>query len=108
VFSQEGYLSPQEHVHITGDGNMNGYQTQHIKTSELYCIGLELPRNIPFRLFGDYGIYRDQTAGDGSLRDAYDAGLKIAIGPVSVNFPFLYKDLATSQPHWTIDWSIGF
>jgi hypothetical protein len=108
VFSQEGYLSPQEHVHITGDGNMNGYQTQHIKTSELYCIGLELPRNIPFRLFGDYGIYRDQTAGDGSLRDAYDAGLKIAIGPVSFNFPFLYKDLATDQPHWTLNWSIGF
>jgi hypothetical protein len=108
VFSQRGDLSPQERVHITGEGNMTGYQTRHAKTRELYCAGLELPQNIPLRLFGDYGFYRDNQAPGSPLSTACDAGLKIAIGPISFNFPFLYKDLATGQPHWTLDWSIGF
>ncbi len=108
VFSQKGDLSPQEHIHITGDGNMTGYQTQHVKSDELYCTGLELPSNLPLRLFGDFGFYRDHTTAGSAMRSAYDGGLKITLGPLSLIFPFLYKDLANGQPYWTLNWSIGF
>ncbi|GAH90487.1 unnamed protein product, partial [marine sediment metagenome] len=33
IFGQAGYWSPQEHIHIPGDGNMRGYQALHIKSN---------------------------------------------------------------------------
>ena len=100
LFSQKGYFSPQEHLHIPGDGNMLGYQTKHIKTDQLYCINLELPGNLPVRLFGDLGYYYDDS---NTWQTAYDFGAKLAIGPVSFNLPLFTKD----KP-WSLYWTIGF
>jgi len=93
-FGQAGYLSPQNHLHIRGDGNMLGYKTLHIKSAEMYCINLELPSHFPIRLFADYGYYGEY---------AMDFGAKVVLGPISFNFPFYTK---TDEP-WSLRWSIG-
>lgn len=93
-FGQVGYFSPQEHSHITGDGNMLGYQTMHIKSDEMYCVNVELPSKFPIRIFADFGYYGEYAA---------DFGAKIILGPISFNFPFYTK---TDEP-WKLRWSIG-
>ncbi len=93
-FGQAGYFSPQEHLHIRGDGNMVGYKTLHIKSDEMYCFNLELPSKFPVRLFADYGYYGEQ---------AIDFGAKLVLGPISFNFPFYTK---TDEP-WSLRWSMG-
>ncbi len=95
VFGQAGYFSPQEHIHISGDGNMLGYQTLHMKSDYLYCVNLEFLSDSPIRLFADLGYYGDYAA---------DFGAKIVLGPLSFNFPFYTK---TDEP-WQLRWSIGF
>lgn len=95
IFSQGGSFSPQEHIHIEGDGNMRGYQTLHIKSDELFCINAEVPSSFPIRLFFDVGYYREYAA---------DCGARVVIGPVSLNVPFYTK---TDEP-WKLRWSIGF
>lgn len=94
IFGQGGYFSPQNHLHMRGDGNMLGYKTLHIKSDELYCINLELPAQYPLRLFADYGYYGEY---------AVDFGAKVVLGPISFNFPLYTK---TDEP-WSLRWSIG-
>jgi len=94
LFSQKGYFSAQEHIHIPGDGNMRGYQTLHIKSDKLYCINLEFPSKSPIRFFTDFGYYGDY---------AFDVGVSIVLGPVSFNFPFY---ILSDEP-WKFRWSIG-
>ncbi len=94
LFGQAGYFSPQEHLHIQGDGNMLGYKTLHIKSDEMYCINLELPSEFPIRLFADYGYYGEH---------AVDFGAKVVLGPISFNFPFYTR---TDEP-WSLRWSMG-
>jgi len=98
-FSQKGNFSPQEHIHISGDGNMLGYQTTHIMTNEIYCINLELPARFPIRIFGDFSYYVD--AGD--WKPAFDIGAKLVLGPLSFNAPIYTK----IENPWKIRWSIG-
>lgn len=95
LFSQSGYFSPQEHIHISGDGNMRGYQTMHIKSNELYCLNLEFPFNCPIRVFADFGYYGEFV---------FDVGASLVLGPVSFNLPFYIL----SDEEWKIRWSIGF
>ncbi len=94
LFGQAGYFSPQEHLHIRGDGNMLGYKTLHIKSDEMYCVNLELPSQFPIRLFADYGYYGEY---------AVDFGAKVVLGPIHFNFPLYTK---TDEP-WKLRWSIG-
>jgi hypothetical protein len=101
IFSQSGDYSPQERIHIPGDGNMRGFQSLHIKTDRILCLNLELPMNLPFRLFGDYGYYR---ADDGQFVPAWDFGGRIVLGPISFNLP-IYAD---GEKIWSTRWSIGF
>jgi hypothetical protein len=95
VFSQAGFFSPQEHIHIDGEGNMRGYQTLHIKSDELLCVHTEVPASLPIRLFFDAGYYGEYAA---------DVGACVVIGPLSLNVPFYTK---TDVP-WKLRWSIGF
>lgn len=95
VFGQAGYWSPQEHLHIPGDGNMRGYQTRHIKSDQMYCVNLEFPDNSPIRIFSDFGYYDDY---------AFDVGARLVIGPLSFNLPFY----TLSDDPWKMCWSIGF
>lgn len=107
LFSQSGSMSPQEHIHVSGDGNMRGYQTFHIKSEQLYALNLEFPSNSFIRLFADVGYYNEL---------AFDAGISLAITAetvsslpvsgfgISANFP-LYT--FTDEP-WKLRWSIGF
>jgi hypothetical protein len=95
LFGQSGYLSPQEHVHIPGDGNMRGYQTLHIKSDELVAVNLQFPSSSPLRVFTDIGYYGDY---------AFDVGVRFVLGPVSLNIP-LY--MVSDEP-WSLRWSIGF
>lgn len=92
--SQKGYFSPQEHLHIAGDGNMRGYQSLHLNSDALYTMNLVIPRTTPLRIFTDIG-YCD--------RFVYDIGAQIVIGPVSVNIPFY---IFSDEP-WRLRWSIG-
>jgi len=101
IFSQSGDYSPQERIHIPGDGNMRGFQSLHIKTDRILCLNLELPMNLPLRLFGDYGYYR---ASGGQFVAAYDFGCRVVLGPVSLNLP-VYAD---REKVWSARWSIGF
>ncbi|KPJ72248.1 hypothetical protein AMJ52_06970 [candidate division TA06 bacterium DG_78] len=94
LFNQRGYFSPQEHLHVAGDGNMLGYQTMHIKSNEMYCLGIELPAKFPIRIFADIGYCREYVA---------DFGAKVVLGPISFNFPFYTR---TNEP-WKLRWSIG-
>ena len=95
LFSPKGYFSPQEHVHISGNGNMLGYQTMHIRSNEMYCLNIESPSQFPLRAFVDLGYYGEYAA---------DFGTRIVLGPISFNFPFYTK---TDEP-WKLRWSIGF
>jgi hypothetical protein len=95
LFGQKGYFSPQEHIHIPGDGNMRGYQTLHIKSDEVYCLNLESPSRFPVRIFADFGYYGEY---------AYDVGARLVLGPVSFNCPLYIR---SDQP-WELRWSIGF
>lgn len=94
-FSQTGSFSPQEHIHIEGDGNMRGYQTLHVKSDKLLCINAEVPSSFPIRLFCDAGYYGEYAA---------DFGARVVLGPVSLNVPFYTR---TDEP-WKLRWSIGF
>ncbi len=95
IFGQAGYWSPQEHIHIPGDGNMRGYQALHIKSNQMYCINLEFPNESPIRIFTDFGYYDDY---------AFDIGARLVIGPLSFNLPFY----TLSDDPWKLRWSIGF
>lgn len=107
IFSQAGTLSPQEHIHVPGDGGMRGYQALHIKSDQMYALNLEFPDRSPIRIFTDIGYY-DQFA--------FDVGICLAIGAetipslplggfgISVNAPlYTYCD-----QDWEFRWSIGF
>ncbi len=94
-FGQKGYASPQEHFHVSGDGNMRGYQTLHIKSDEMFSINLEFPTRSPIRVFADFGYYGDY---------AFDVGACIVIGPLYINIPFY---IVSDEP-WKIRWSVGF
>lgn len=108
LFSQSGTYSPQERIHIPGDGNMLGYQTLHIKSDQMYVLNLEFPTRTLVRIFTDIGYYE---------KFAFDAGLRLVIGSetfpflplygfsISANFP-LYSYLE-GEP-WKLRWSFGF
>ena len=102
IFSQSGDYSPQELIHIPGDGNLRGFQTLHIKTDRIFCLNTELPARFPIRLFGDCGYYR--TVGSASFSGAYDLGCRIVLGPLSFNLPVL----ANGEKVWSARWTIGF
>lgn len=107
LFSQSGSLSPQEHIHISGDGSMRGYQTLHIRSDQMYVLNVEFPSSSFIRVFTDVGYYD---------RFAFDVGVSLAISAetitslpvsglgISANFP-LYA--YTDEP-WALRWSIGF
>jgi hypothetical protein len=108
LFGQSGLYSPQERVHIPGEGNMLGYQTLHIKSDQLYVLNLEFPARSLIRVFTDIGYYD---------RFAFDAGVRLVIGSetfsampingfsISLNLP-LYSYIE-GEP-WKLRWSIGF
>jgi hypothetical protein len=107
LFNQSGTFSPQERLHVPGDGNMRGYQTLHIKSDQIYALNLELPAGSLVRVFTDIGYYDDF---------AFDVGVRLVISAetiaqlpiyglsVSVNLP-LYA-YARGEP-WKLRWSIG-
>ena len=108
LFNQSGTFSPQEHLHIPGDGNMPGYQTLHLKADQIYALNLEAPARSLVRIFTDIGYYDDF---------AFDVGLRVVVNTetiaqlplgglsISVNLP-LYA-YAPGEP-WRLRWSIGF
>ena len=100
-FGQKGYASPQEHIHIKQDGNLAGYQSYHIKTDGLFCINMQLPEYFPLRIFSDFGYYYNED----SLKwqYAYDAGVKIVLGPLGFVLPVYIRD-----KFWTKNWSVEF
>ncbi len=100
LFSQQGYFSPQEHIHIPGSGNLRGFQTQHIKTDGLVAMNCELPSHGMFRFFGDIAAYRL----DNDWENAWDWGFRLVLGPVSFNVPVH----ANGEKVWKARWSIGF
>lgn len=93
-FNQRGYFSPQEHLHTNGDGNMVGYQGDHIRSTEMFCVNLELPARLPLRIFGDFGYYGETVL---------DFGMRLVLGPIEFNLP-LY---ATGYKPWRLNWSLG-
>jgi hypothetical protein len=95
IGGQSGTFSPQERIHIPGNGNMRGYQTLHIKSNEMYCMNLEFPSNSRVRIFADAGFYGDF---------AFDVGARLVLGPFSFNVPFY----TLSDEPWELRWSIGF
>lgn len=100
LFSQQGYFSPQEHIHIPGSGNLRGFQTMHTKTDGLVALNCELPSRRIFRFFGDIAAYR---LADG-WKNAWDWGIRVVLGPVSFNVPVH----ANGEKVWKARWSIGF
>jgi hypothetical protein len=95
IGGQSGALSPQERIHIPGDGNMRGYQTMHLRSDQLYCVNLEFPADTRVRIFADAGYYDDI---------AFDIGARFVLGPFSFNCP-LY---AATERSWQFNWSVGF
>ena len=108
IFGQSGTYSPQERVHIPGDGNMRGYQTLHIKSNQMYVLNLEFPTRTFLRVFTDIGYYD---------KFAFDVGVRLAVGSetfpflplyglsISANFP-LYSYVPDED--WKFRWSLGF
>jgi hypothetical protein len=95
LFGQAGEFSPQEHIQIPGMGNMRGYQTMHIKSQQMCTVNLECPSNSLIRLFTDVGYHDDF---------AFDVGVRLVLGPVSLNVPLYTR---VNGP-WELRWSIGF
>lgn len=95
IGGQSGTFSPQERIHIPGDGNMRGYQTMHIKSDQMYSMNLEVPNTTPIRLFTDIGYYDEF---------AFDIGARFVLGPFSLNCPFY----ASTDQSWQFRWSVGF
>lgn len=95
IGGQSGTFSPQERIHIPGDGNMRGFQTMHIKSDEMYSLNLEFPSSSAVRVFADIGYHGEY---------AFDIGARFILGPFSLNCP-LYASL--DQP-WEFRWSVGF
>jgi hypothetical protein len=108
LFGQSGAYSPQERIHISGGGNMRGYQSLHIKSDQIYAFNLEVPARSLVRVFTDIGYYDDF---------AFDVGVRFVVNAetvarlplyglsISVNLP-LYA-YAPGEP-WKLRWSIGF
>ena len=108
IFGQSGEYSPQERLHIPGDGNMVGYQTLHFKSDQMYALNLEFPTRTLIRVFTDMGYYD---------KFAFDVGIRLAVGSetipflplyglsISANFP-LYS-YVPGEP-WKFRWSLGF
>ncbi|MGQ9464602.1 MAG: M1 family aminopeptidase [bacterium] len=99
-FGQKGYASPQEHIHIKQDGNMPGYQGMHIKSDGMFSLNFQLPEGFFLRLFCDYGYYYNAD----SLRwqHAYDAGIKLVLGPISFILPIYIKDQFLPK-NWSVE-----
>ncbi|UCF71687.1 MAG: hypothetical protein JSW49_05295 [candidate division WOR-3 bacterium] len=107
LFGQSGPYSPQERVHVPGDGNMRGYQMMHIKSDQMYALNLEFPARSLLRVFTDIGYYD---------HFAFDIGVRLVIGTetflaaptnglsVSLNLP-LYSYIE-GEP-WKLRWSLG-
>ena len=107
LFNQSGTFSPQERLHVPGDGNMCGYQTLHMKSDQMYALNLEIPARSFIRAFTDIGYYDDF---------AFDVGVRLVINAetvaqlplfglsISVNLP-LYT--YTPGEPWKLRWSIG-
>ncbi|MDH4212062.1 MAG: M1 family aminopeptidase [candidate division WOR-3 bacterium] len=107
LFNQSGTFSPQERLHVPGDGNMYGYQTLHIKSDQIYALNLDFPARSLVRIFADIGYYDNF---------AFDVGVSLVISAetiarlplyglsVSVNLP-LYA--YTPGEPWKLRWSIG-
>jgi len=108
LFNQSGTFSPQEHLHVPGDGNMRGYQTLHTKSDQIYALNLEIPARSLVRIFTDIGYYDDF---------AFDVGVRLVLNSetvaqlplfglsISVNLPvYAY---APGEP-WKLRWSISF
>ncbi len=107
LFNQSGTFSPQERLHVPGDGNMRGYQTLHISSDQIYALNLDFPARSLFRIFADIGYYD---------KFAFDVGVRLVVSAetlaqlplyglsISVNLP-LYA-YAPGEP-WKLRWSIG-
>lgn len=107
LFGQSGPYSPQEHLHIPGDGNMRGYQTLHIKSDQMYALNFEFPARSPVRVFSDIGFHD---------RFAFDTGLRLVIGSETVPaIPVPGLGIAFNLPlyayvpgePWQLRWSLG-
>ncbi|UCG30172.1 MAG: hypothetical protein JSV53_11865 [candidate division WOR-3 bacterium] len=108
VFNQSGTYSPQERLHIPGDGNMRGYQSLHLNSDQMYTLNLEFPARSLVQIFTDIGYYD---------RFAFDVGVSLVISAetiarlplyglsISVNLP-LYT--YTPGEPWKLRWSLGF
>lgn len=107
LFGQSGPYSPQECLHVPGDGNMRGYQTLHIKSGQMYALNLEFPARSLVRVFSDIG-YHD--------RFAFDAGLRLVIGSETISaIPVPGLSIALNLPlyayvpgePWKMHWSLS-
>lgn len=108
LVSQSGTYSPQERIHIPGDGNMRGYQTLHIKSEQMYVLNLEFPTRSLIRVFTDVGYYD---------KFAFDVGVRLVIGAETfVSFPLNGFSISVNLPlyayvedePWQLRWSFGF
>lgn len=98
-FSQKGDLSPMEHLHVDGNGDLVGYQTLHIATDRIATANLELPSRFPVRLFCGAGAY---GAADG-WTPAWEVGVRAVLGPLSLHVPLLVKDADRAWLRWSIE-----
>jgi hypothetical protein len=107
-FNQFGTYSPQERIHIAGDGNMRGYQTMHIKSDQMYVLNLEFPSRSLVRIFSDIGYYE---------KFAFDVGMRLVVGAETfAKLPFFGFNISFNLPlyaytpgePWKLRWSVSF
>ncbi len=104
IWEEKGRLSPQEHLFVSGDGNLRGYYGQHLKGKAIWAINLSLPfPHTPLFCFWDMG----NVGSKHSLRSArMDSGIGMRFGPLRAQFPFWINRPPRGERKFTFRWLV--
>ncbi len=104
IWEEKGCLSPQEHLFVSGDGNLRGYYGQHLKGKAIWATNLSLPfPHTPLFAFWDVG----NVGAKHSLRSArMDSGVGMRFGPFRAQFPFWINRLPKGERRFAFRWLV--
>ena len=104
IWEEKGRLSPQEHLFVSGDGNLRGYYGQHLKGRAIWAINLSIPfPHTPLFAFYDVGNVGTKL----SLKSPrMDCGVGIKFGPFRAQFPLWINHPPAGEKRVAFRWLV--